>query len=109
MSTVGKLNRGRYANGSSDDGCALWKHGHENRIPHPTPSHTSRKDWHEAYLPELIILYGIYAELIDERYPTARVKWGNETFNAFTRMMYSCSSGYISSHLERAYEDSDSD
>lgn len=97
----------RQINGQSDDGCVFWRQGHENRIPHRTPTNPSRRVWHAAYLPELIHLYGAYIEIIEKRYPTNRVTWDNETFNAFSRMMYECSSGYIDKNL--VYEEEDSD
>lgn len=78
---------------------------HESRIPRKPVTRISRFDWHHAYVPELIALYGTFISTIETRYPSNRVTWDSKTFNDFSRLMYMSSSRYISKNLDEAYED----
>ena len=68
-----------------------------NYIPHPTPRNANRHQWHDRYLPELIDIYNIIADVMKERYPHNKIKWNsnNEIFHNLSRIIYHCSSKHI--------------
>lgn len=69
--------------------------------PAPTPENTSRYSWHTSYQRQLEDMYRITQNVVNMRYPTNKIKWDdNSKFNNFSRLMYHCSSKYISPHLE---------
>jgi hypothetical protein len=70
-------------------------------IPHPTPPNSDRLDWHNAYLPQLKVMYCLVSEIIDKRYPKLTIKWDDaDKFHNFSRLIYHCSSKHISPYLE---------
>jgi hypothetical protein len=72
-----------------------------NSVPHTMPRSSNRRNWHAAYLPELVRLYDILQRVVSERYPERRITWDdNTTFNDFSRLIFNCSSGHISDFLE---------
>lgn len=65
-----------------------------NYIAHPKPINPNRKEWHNLYLTELLHMYDIVANTIDERYPKNKIYWeGNEKVaHNLSRLIYHCSS-----------------
>lgn len=81
-----------------------------NYIPHLTPSNNDRGKWHYAYIRELVTMYNIVADTMEKRYPHKKFRWNDNTkFNNFSRLIYHCSSKYISPYLENESKDSDSE
>lgn len=79
-----------------------------NYIPHLTPSNSDRGEWHDAYISELVTMYHIVADTMEKRYPRKKFCWNDNTkFNNFSRLIYHCSSKYISPYLENESKDSD--
>ena len=65
-----------------------------NYIPLPTPKNANRFEWHNTYIRQLIDIYNIIKEVINERYPHNKIKWDNneKIFHNLSRVMYHCSS-----------------
>jgi hypothetical protein len=64
-----------------------------NYIPHTTPKNANRYEWHNTYIRQLIDIYNIIKEVINERYPHNKIKWDNEKiFHNLSRVIYHCSS-----------------
>ena len=79
-----------------------------NYIPYPTPSDSTREEWHNAYIKQLIDMHCIMINTINERYPKNDIMWGknkSKTFHNFSRLIYHCSSKYIAP--QELYEDKD--
>lgn len=68
----------------------------KNYIPHKTPFNTNYNKWFNEYEKEILSLYGILQQIINERYPYEKVDWeSEEIFNSFSIMLYNKSSKYI--------------
>jgi len=80
-----------------------------NYIPHPTPTNSNRRDWHNAYQVQLMDMCDIMANTIDEMYPKSRIRWGvNENVaHHLSRLVYHCSSKYITPYLDLPWEITD--
>jgi len=80
---------------------------HHNHIPHRTPSNTNRRDWHEAYTPQLKDMYSIIANTMDELYPKSKIRWaGNEKIaHNMSILIYHCSSKHISKYLDLPWDE----
>lgn len=65
-----------------------------NYISHPTPTNPNRREWHNSYITELLHMYDIVANTIDERYPKNKIRWGNneKVAHNLSRLIYHCSS-----------------
>ena len=62
---------------------------------------SDRHEWHNAYFPQLIIMYDMVQEIINEKYPKNKIDWDNPRhLNNFSRLIYHCSSKLISPYLE---------
>ena len=75
---------------------------YDKYVPHQTPKNSNRYDWHNAYLPQLIAIHKIVINTMNERYPKNKIKWktNDQIFNNLSRLMYNCSSNYISEYLD---------
>lgn len=79
-----------------------------NYIPYPTPSNSTREEWHNAYIKQLIDMHYIVINTINERYPKNYIMWEknkSKIFHNFSRLIYHCSSKYIAP--QELYEDKD--
>jgi hypothetical protein len=85
-----------------------WEHG--NYIPHPTPGNANRCVWHSAYLSQLMDMYIIVINTMNEKYPKNKIKWNSndKIFHNLSRVLYHCSSKYISEYLDRPLEEIES-
>jgi len=64
-----------------------------NYIPHTTPKNANRYEWHNTYIRQLIDIYNIIKQVINERYPHNKIKWDKEkNFHNLSRVIYHCSS-----------------
>lgn len=81
-----------------------------NYIPHPTPIHTNRHVWHDAHINQLIDMYTIVMDTIDEMYPNNDIQWmeNNKIVNNLSKLIYHCSSKYISPFLNTPQDEVDS-
>lgn len=68
-----------------------------NYIPRAPTRNSDRRQWHYAYLPQLIDIYNIIIDTINEKYPRNKIKWftNNAIFHNLSRVIYHCSSKYI--------------
>lgn len=71
-----------------------------NYIPHSRPENTNREIWHNSYKQNLIDMYRIVRGLIDIYIPKNKIIWNNIAINNLSKLIYHCSSKYISSYLE---------
>lgn len=73
-----------------------------NHIPHRTPTNSNRREWHNAYLAQLIDMYFIVINTINEMYPKCRINWdeNEKIFHNLSRLIYHCSSKYISPYVD---------
>ena len=70
-----------------------------------TPPNSNRHSWHTAYCRELIDMYRIVQNVMDERYQGKEVEWDSQDkFNKFSQLIYHCSSKNISPHLRKPLE-----
>ena len=68
----------------------------KNYIPHKTPFKPNYNKWFNEYEKEILSLYGILQQIINERYPYEKIDWeSEEIFNSFSIMLYNKSSKYI--------------
>jgi hypothetical protein len=77
-----------------------------NYIPFPTPSDSTREEWHNVYVTQLIDIHSIVKNTINERYPRNDIMWEknkSKIFHNLSRLIYHCSSKYIAP--EELYED----
>ena len=59
-----------------------------------------RNYWHDAYISQLIDMYDIVKETMDERYPKKKINWNNPNiFHNLSRLIYHCSCKYITPYL----------
>ena len=65
-----------------------------NHISHPKPINPNREEWHNSYLSELLHMYDIVANTIDERYPKNKIHWSynKKVAHNLSRLIYHCSS-----------------
>ena len=79
-------------------------------VPHPTPSNANRRDWHNAYLSQLMDMYAIVVNTMNERYPKNQIKWtkNDRIFHNLSRVLYHCSSKYISEYLDTPWDEIES-
>jgi hypothetical protein len=68
-----------------------------NYIPRAPTRNSDRCQWHYAYLSQLIDIYNIIVDTINEKYPRNKIKWlkNNAIFHNLSRLIYHCSSKYI--------------
>ena len=77
-----------------------------NYIPHRTPNHSSRDEWSHAYSPQLYDMYRIVGLMIEKKYPKIRIDWTDPKYHrAFNKLIYHCSSKYISPYIEERDDD----
>ena len=76
-----------------------------NYIPHRTPRNANRLDWHNAYLPQLMDIHNIVINTMNERYPNNNIRWktNDQIFHNLSRLLYHCSSKYISKYIDRQW------
>ena len=72
-----------------------------NYIPHTTPRDANRYEWHNAYISQLIDIRDIVSDVIADRHPKNTIDWeGNDKiFHNLSRIVYHCSSKYITPYL----------
>ena len=64
--------------------------------PHRTPFMSNRKYWHVYYKQELIDMYILMKDIMDDRYIKNGISWtSNKTFNDFSQLIFQSSSQYI--------------
>lgn len=82
-----------------------------NNIPHRTPSNANRLDWHNAYITQLMEMYRIIADTMNERYPKNKIKWDRNTeiVHNMSRLIYHCSSKHISEYVELPYDEDENE
>jgi hypothetical protein len=68
-----------------------------NYIPRAPTRNSDRRQWHYAYHSQLIDIYNIIVDTINEKYPRNKIKWftNNAIFHNLSRLIYHCSSKYI--------------
>jgi hypothetical protein len=73
-----------------------------NYVPNLTPANSSRGEWGAAYTVHLRHMMSIVAITIDEEYPKRKIKWDRnpQIEKNFSKVIYHCSSKYISPYLE---------
>jgi len=77
-----------------------------NYVPHFTPNYTCKKDWVYAYEPEIAAMYRIIGMMATEKYPKSEKKWNEpKNMRAFIKLIYHCSSRYISPYIEERNEE----
>ena len=77
-----------------------------NYVPHRTPSYSNRELWSHSYAPQLCDMYRIVGLMIEEKYPKVRIDWKDPKYHrAFNKLIYHCSSKYISPYIEERDDD----
>ena len=66
-----------------------------NHVPRRTPYISHRRNWQEHYKPQLINLFKIFMDIINDRYPRNKVEINSKTFNDFCIFIYESSSKYM--------------
>jgi hypothetical protein len=69
-----------------------------NYTPFQTPPDSTREEWHNVYVAQLIDIHSIVKNTINERYPRNDIMWEKNKENIFhnlSRLIYHCSSKYI--------------
>lgn len=66
-----------------------------NYIPHRTPIFKSYSRWITNYQRDLLNLYSILRDIINNRYPDNEINWDHDLFCTFCRMVYNSSSKHI--------------
>ena len=66
-----------------------------NYIPHRTPANSNRKEWEDAYAEQLSDIDRIIRSVVGDTYPGERLPSDAQTDNALSRLIYHCSSKYI--------------
>lgn len=72
-----------------------------NYISYPRPINPNRHEWHNIYLDNLLHMYDIVSNIIDDRYPNNKIIWekNSDVFHNLSRLIYHCSSKHIDSYL----------
>ena len=77
-----------------------------NYLPHKTPEHGNRESWHNAYKEQLVDIYKNVRDIINSEFPKNKIVWDNTAINNLSRVIYYCSSKYISPYIEtNSYSD----
>jgi hypothetical protein len=78
-----------------------------NYIPHLTPTKDNRNRWYCSYEIQLMQMYDIITNIIQERYPRNKIKWmdNEKILYNVVKLVYHCSSKYISPYLENELKD----
>ena len=72
----------------------------KNYIPHKTPFKPNYNKWFNEYEKEIINLYSIFQEIINDRYQYEKIDWeSHKIFILFSIMLYNKSSKYIPVHI----------
>ena len=67
-----------------------------NYIPHKTPKYITYDKWFSYYKKQIIDMYIIMFDIVDDKYSDSGVDWDSEkVFNEFAYMLYESSSKYI--------------
>lgn len=68
---------------------------------------SSHRDWHEAYVLQLIEMHRIVATTIDERYAKNRIDWAKnkKVVDNLSNLIYQCSSKIISPYMDLPWEE----
>jgi len=78
-----------------------------NYIPDRTPTYSDRESWNHAYNEPLLAMYRSVGLMVEEKYPSIRIDWRDPKYHdAFHKLIYHCSSKYITSYIEERDEDS---
>jgi len=87
-------------NRNLNPGCSRYCE-RRNYTPHSTPNNSNRIIWHDAYALNLLEMYDIVANTIDELYPKNNIQWAEngKIANNLSKMIYHCSSKYISPYI----------
>ena len=74
-----------------------------NYIPHRSPRNANRYEWHDVYLTQLIDIYNIIQDIINERYSRNKIKWmtNDKIFHNLSLVIYHCSSKYIENESKK--------
>ena len=77
------------------------KYERPNYIPHTTPVCTDPKAWCYTYADPLQEMYRVTRLIIKAKYPYTKIDWDDPIYaNALSKMIYHCSSKYISPFME---------
>lgn len=81
-----------------------------NYTPFRTPRNDNRHEWHVAYQQQLMDMYQIITNIMNERYPKNKIKWetNDQIFHNLSRLLYHCSSKYISPYIEYPWNENKS-
>lgn len=71
-----------------------------NYIPHRTPRNTNKENWNKSYRKQLIEMFMICQNIINDELPNHKITSDNKQFNIFSHMIYNSSSKYISPYLD---------
>ena len=71
-----------------------------NYIPHRTPVNTNRENWQSSYYEQLIEMFNICQNIVNDELPHHKITYDNKEFNIFSHMIYKSSSKYISPYLD---------
>ena len=71
----------------------------QNYLPHPTPEYSNREAWHNSYKEQLVGIYENIRDVIDSEFPKNKIKWDNVAINNLSKLIYHCSSKYISPYI----------
>ena len=71
-----------------------------NYLPHKTPEHSNREVWHNAYKEHLIDIYKNVRDIINSEFPKNKIVWDIVAINNLSKVIYHCSSKYISPYIE---------
>ena len=76
-------------------------------IPHKKPKYANRDTWHQAYHNQLIIIHIIIKRIISQNF-NLNIVWDRPSiFNNLSRLIYHCSSKYISPYIDDIVEEED--
>ena len=71
-----------------------------NYVAHPSPNRDNLFNWYHAYLPQLIYMESIIRQIMEDVFPNSNIKWDEpQIFNNLVRLIYHCSSKYITPYL----------
>ena len=68
-----------------------------NYIAYPTPINPNRYEWHNSYITELLHMYDIVVNTVNERYPNNKIRWthNEKVAHNLSRLIYHCSSKHL--------------
>tara|TARA_B100000497_G_scaffold113910_1_gene136089 strand:- start:494 stop:811 length:318 start_codon:yes stop_codon:yes gene_type:complete len=72
----------------------------KNYITYPVNLNKSTRElWHNSYKNHLINMYFIIIDIIEREFNQKNFYWSQKSFNNFSKLIYHCSSKFISPYL----------